>query len=217
MGDADAFEHAFRARHPPLCKFAYRYVRSRDENLTNGAEHMTHRLVTVLIAGAALVFSALAAPGVAQAQGDTLTGRVTDTTGAPLAGARVIIVGTRFGAGSGADGRYVIANVPAGTYRVQARLIGYAVAEVADVVVTEGRTTTAEFRLVPQAIELNPVVAIGYGEQSKATLTGAVSAVSGKELQSVPAVNVSNMITGKLPIHRDELNRNTLLTQNPGY
>ncbi len=178
---------------------------------------MTHRLVAVLVAGAALALSALPAPGVAQVQGDTLTGRVTDTTGAPLAGARVTIVGTRFGAGSDADGRYLIANLPPGTYRVQARLIGYAVAEGANIVVTGGRTATADFRLVPQAIELNPVVTIGYGEPSKATLTGAVSAVSGKELQSVPAVNVSNMITGKLPIHRDELNRNSLLTQNPGY
>ena len=29
-GDATAFERAFRAYHPALCKFAYRYVRSRD-------------------------------------------------------------------------------------------------------------------------------------------------------------------------------------------
>src|SRR5205814_6148197 len=80
-----------------------------------------------------------------------------------------------------------------------ARLIGYAAAEVASVVLTAGQTATADLRLAPQAIELNPVVAIGYGEQSKATLTGAVSAVAGKELQSVPQVNMSNMITGKLP------------------
>ncbi len=133
------------------------------------------------------------------AQGDTLTGRVTDTTGAALAGVRVSVVGTRFGAVTGPDGRYAIADVPPGTYRVQARLIGYAVAEVASLVLTAGQTATADFRLVPQAIELNPVVAVGYGEQRKATLTGSVSAVQGEQIQGVPTVNVSNTLGGQLP------------------
>src|SRR5205814_7701106 len=137
--------------------------------------------------------------GSAAAQGDTLTGRVTDTTGAAPAGVRVSVVGTRFGAVTGPDGRYAIAEVPPGTYRVQARLIGYGVAELASLVLTAGQSATADFRLVPQAIELNPVVTVGYGEQRKATLTGAVSAVQGQELKSVPAVNLSNTIAGKLP------------------
>src|SRR5439155_524527 len=136
--------------------------------------------------------------GSAMAEGDSLTGRVTDTTGAALAGVRVNVVGTRFGAVTGPDGRYVIPDVPPGTYRVQARLIGYGVAE-SNLILVAGQAATADLRLVPQAIELNPVVAVGYGEQTKATLTGAVSAVAGKELQSVPQVNMSNMITGKLP------------------
>src|SRR5439155_16648430 len=56
------------------------------------------------------------------------------------------------------------------------------VAEVASLVLTAGQTATADFRLVPQAIELNPVVAVGYGEQRKATLTGSVSAVQGEQI-----------------------------------
>src|SRR5437899_8558379 len=137
--------------------------------------------------------------GSAVAQGDSLTGRVTDTTGASLAGVRVSVVGTRFGAVTGPGGRYVIAEVPPGTYRVQARLIGYAVAEVASLVLTAGQTATADFRLVPQAIELNPIVAVGYGEQRKATLTGSVSAVSGEQVQGVPTVNLSNTLARPLP------------------
>src|SRR5438034_5886387 len=133
------------------------------------------------------------------AQGDSLRGRVTDTTGAALAGVRVSVVGTRFGAVTGPDGRYAIADVPPGTYRVQARLIGYAAAEVASVVLTAGQTATADLRLAPQAIELNPVVAAGYGEQRKATLTGSVSAVQGEQIQGVPTVNVSNTLGGQLP------------------
>src|SRR2546430_11924590 len=95
--------------------------------------------------------------GSAAAEGDSLMGRVTDTTGAALAGVRVSVVGTRFGVVTGPDGRYVIPDVPPGTYRVQARLIGYGVAEVGSLVLTAGQTATADFRLVPQAIELNPI------------------------------------------------------------
>src|SRR3989440_7122573 len=136
--------------------------------------------------------------GSAAAQGDSLMGRVTDTTGASLAGVRVSVMGTRFGAVTGPDGRYAIPDVPPGTYRVQARLIGYAVAET-NVTLAAGQTATADLRLVPQAIELNPVVAVGYGEQRKATLTGSVSAVQGEQIQGVPAVNVSNTLGGQLP------------------
>src|SRR5437870_3989656 len=174
---------------------------------------MRHRLLTAFASGATLVFAPVAAPGATQgpgadssntlvaaaAPGDSLMGRVTDTTGAALAGVRVSVVGTRFGAVTGPDGRYAIAEVPPGTYRVQARLIGYGVAEVASVVLTAGQTATADFRLVQQAIELNPVVAVGYGEQRKATLTGSVSAVSGEQVQGVPTVNLSNTLGGQLP------------------
>ena len=136
--------------------------------------------------------------GSAVAQGDSLTGRVTDTTGASLAGVRISVVGTRFGAVTGPDGRYAIAAVPPGTYRLQARLIGYGIGET-DVILAAGQTATADLRLVPQAIELNPIVAVGYGEQRKATLTGSVSAVQGEQIQGVPAVNVSNTLGGQLP------------------
>src|SRR5690348_14158697 len=122
---------------------------------------MSRTLLTMLV-GAALGL-AIAGPGAAQAPSDTLRGRVTDTTGTPLMGARVIVVGTSFAATTGAEGRYVIANVPAGTYRVEAHLIGYAPGLVSDVALKDGQHATVDFRLVSQAIELNPVVTIGYG------------------------------------------------------
>jgi TonB-linked SusC/RagA family outer membrane protein len=163
---------------------------------------MIRRLLSVVATVAALVSSPAVALAVQASPSDSssavVQGRVTDTTGAPVAGARVTIPATRFAALTGPDGRYLLGGVPPGTYRLQARLIGYAAAETNTILVA-GQTATADLRLVPQAIELNPVVAIGYGEQTKATLTGAVSAVAGKDLQSVPNVNVSNMITGKLP------------------
>lgn len=46
---------------------------------------------------------------------------------------------------------------------------------------------------------LNEVVVVGYGQAKRITLTGAVSAINGKELQKVPVSSVQNALAGKLP------------------
>src|ERR1051325_11022738 len=57
---------------------------------------------------------ALVSPGRLAAQGE-VTGRVTDkTSGAGLAGAQVSVLGTTIRGLSGQDGRFRLANVPAG-------------------------------------------------------------------------------------------------------
>ncbi|MEJ7684153.1 MAG: TonB-dependent receptor plug domain-containing protein [Segetibacter sp.] len=47
--------------------------------------------------------------------------------------------------------------------------------------------------------QLNEVVVVGYGVTKKATLTGAVSTVKGREVAQSPATNVSNSLVGRLP------------------
>ena len=59
-----------------------------------------------------------------------VAGVVSNTAGAPLPGANVVIVGTSYGAAADADGRYFIVDVPAGKYTVQFQYIGYATTEV---------------------------------------------------------------------------------------
>lgn len=59
----------------------------------------------------------------------------------------------------------------------------------------------ARSAFIPMEVEvkgLEQVVVVGYGEQKKVTLTGAVSSVSGKELMQVPGANVSQSLAGRL-------------------
>src|SRR5437870_11976188 len=77
------------------------------------------------------------------------TGRVAGTvtaqqTGAPLAGASVTLAGGSLGAVTGSDGRYLIAGVPPGTFRVRARLIGYGTVVDTGFVVTATETGTLD-------------------------------------------------------------------------
>jgi len=138
------------------------------------------------------------APAFLSAQG-SITGTVRDSAGGlTLSGVTVTVVGTELRAASDAAGRFAIAKVPAGTQRLHARRLGYTPTDTS-VVVRDGQPTVVDLKLQASAIELNPVVTVGYGEQAKATLTGAVSAVAGQELKTVPAVNLSNTLAGRLP------------------
>ena len=64
----------------------------------------------------------------ARAQGPTgvIRGTVHTDAGAPLAQANVVLDGTRTGAVTGTDGRFVIARVAPGSYTLRAARIGYA-------------------------------------------------------------------------------------------
>lgn len=130
----------------------------------------------------------------------SIAGTVTDSaTGAPVADATVTLVGTALGAKTGADGRYVLTGVPPGTYRVRIRMLGYSAA-TATVTVLEGTQAVADVQLARNAIELNPVVAIGYGTVEKHDLTGAVASVTAEQLETkaAPLVTLSGGLQGKI-------------------
>jgi len=130
----------------------------------------------------------------------TISGVITaQETGAPLPGARVTVAGTGFGADAAADGRYTIAAVPPGTYRLRARLIGHALTEMTDVIVAAGDTAKADFQLTPLAVTLSEVVVVGYGTQARRDVTGSVASVSGEDVHAVPKANAIEAIKGRVP------------------
>jgi TonB-dependent starch-binding outer membrane protein SusC len=129
----------------------------------------------------------------------TIAGLVTaGESGAPLPGTNVTVVGTEHSVTTGADGRYVLTGVSPGTHRVRARLIGYAWGEVG-VTVVAGQAVTADIQLVLQAIQLQEVVTVGYGAQSRRDLTDAVSSATTEALERAPVRSVDQMLQGTAP------------------
>ncbi|HEV8304822.1 MAG TPA: TonB-dependent receptor [Gemmatimonadales bacterium] len=134
-------------------------------------------------------------------QTGSVSGTILDAaTAAPLAGVSVILVGTRLTAETQADGRYTIAEVPPATYRLRARLLGYTPADTS-IAVQDGQATVVNFQLRRGAIELNPVVAIGYAAVEKRDLTGAVSSLTAEQFatKAAPTVTLSSGLQGKAP------------------
>lgn len=122
----------------------------------------------------------------------TVSGVVTGSDdGEPLIGVTVKVKGTQTAAVTDLDGRYTIA-ANNGTHLLFS-YVGYAEREMVV------RGATLDVQLQPDANGLDEVVVVGYGQAKRITLTGAVSAINGKELQKVPVSSVQNTLAGKLP------------------
>jgi TonB-linked SusC/RagA family outer membrane protein len=104
------------------------------------------------------------------AQESSVSGQITDqTTGRPLAGAQVVVSGTSLRAVSGADGRYGIANVPAGSHNLTANLIGYGDVRRDGIRVAPGAPATVNFQMSSQALTLDALVVTGVTDPTSLT------------------------------------------------
>jgi TonB-linked SusC/RagA family outer membrane protein len=128
-----------------------------------------------------------------QAQ-NPVTGRVTDRTGSPLPGVTIVIKGTTIGTITDYDGRYTVQNVPEGSVLIFS-FVGMRTHEF-----IVGDQTNINIQLEEDFIGIEEIVAIGYGTQKKANLTGAVSQVQmDKVLGDRPVTNVSTVLQGSIP------------------
>ena len=129
----------------------------------------------------------------------SIAGTVTAVeNGTPLPRAVVSVIGTHLSTETDANGRYTIANVPVGAQRLRARMLGYAPVDTGTTV-AEGQESVVNFQLKAQAIELEAVVAVGYGEKRREDLTGAVATVGPEVLNGRPITNTVAALQGALP------------------
>ncbi|HEU4990453.1 MAG: SusC/RagA family TonB-linked outer membrane protein [Gemmatimonadota bacterium] len=138
---------------------------------------------------------ATAVPAAAQGTGQ-IRGTVTDSVaGQPLAGAVVSARGHSTLVRD--DGSFVLTGVPAGTVRLRVQRLGYSPAQQT-VTVSAGGTATANFRLIPAAVALQSVVAVGYGTERREQVTSAVSSVNAADFVQAPPRTAASLIQGKV-------------------
>ena len=91
-----------------------------------------------------------------------ISGHVRDaTTGNPIKGANVIVVGTSLAAATNDSGYYVIRNVPVGTYQLTARSIGYNAETVSGIRVPANGVVTRDFKLQSSVSLLEAITVTG--------------------------------------------------------
>jgi TonB-linked SusC/RagA family outer membrane protein len=147
------------------------------------------------------VIAIVATASRAEAQGGTISGRITaTTTSQPLADVRVLVIGSNFSATTAADGRYALRGVPAGAAQLQVLRVGYE-SKKQSVTVTVGGTVTADFALSVAVAQLDEVVTTATGQQRKVELGNAISTLGdvSKRVEETPINTLQDLMTGKSP------------------
>jgi TonB-dependent receptor len=171
------------------------------------------RSLAIITAAAIGVLATSPATALGQGQSGTVAGHVADSAGAPLAADVSVIGNSRFGVNAGADGAYAIAELPAGSYRLQAHFIGFK-PDTFSVAVAAGQTTYHRIVLRPDvntlksvlvtSPRLNETTAGALQEQKDAD--NIVTVMSGDEIRALPNANAAEALA-RLPgvtAERDE-------------
>ena len=121
-----------------------------------------------------------------------VTGRVKDGSGMPLVGASVVVKDTMRGVSAGAEGNYRIFADPDAT--LVFAYIGYADREE-----RIGTRSAIDGVLEEYEAVLEDVVVVGYGTQSRRTVTAAISKFDGHLLEGIPVNSVGDALKGRVP------------------
>ncbi len=141
----------------------------------------------VLATGASTLF--------AQAATGKIEGKVRDQQGAPIANVQVIIIGSKFGAQTNADGYYFINLVPAGNVTLQASFIGYKKTQITDLRVLSGQTITADITMESTPVEVQEITVVAA--QNELVPRDAVTTkqnVQGNYTEKLPVDQINNAL-----------------------
>ena len=120
----------------------------------------------------------------------TVTGQITDETGAAIPGANVLIQGTTVGSVADVEGNY---RISASSDDVLVfSFVGY-LTQTKEV----GNQTTINVTMEPDVQSLEEVVVVGYGTQKKSDVTGALASVSPEDFEAQPITRIDQALEGR--------------------
>ncbi|MDF7814726.1 TonB-dependent receptor [Hymenobacter sp. YC55] len=128
----------------------------------------------------------------AYAQTSTVTGKITDESGAGLPGVTVLVKGTTTGTATDNQGNFSLSVPNAATGVLQVSFVGYRQQEV-----PISSRTAVDIRLAADTKALDEVVVVGYGTQEKRSLTNAVTTVQGEDIAKLTVADVGSALQGK--------------------
>ena len=122
---------------------------------------------------------------------NSVTGRVCDAAGSPLVGATVLVKDSTRGTTTGADGTYSVEAEPGAVLLFS--YIGYTEREE-----PVGSRSVIDVTMQEDQSVLEEVVVVGYGTQTRKTVTSAISKMDGKTLESMPVNLVGDGMKGRI-------------------
>ena len=140
-------------------------------------------LVLLMVAGIPAAF----------AQSRTVSGKITDASGAPIQGANILVKGTNVGTTTNADGEYTI-NVPASGNTLVVSYVGHATQELP----ISGRNNIS-VALIEDTGELERVVVTALGIQKTQKALGfSQTTVGGENFTQAREISTANALAGRV-------------------
>ncbi len=134
-----------------------------------------------------------------------ITGQVFDkNSNEPLPGVNILIEGLPLGASTDIDGYFFILNVPPGTYRVSAQMVGYTTQIIENVRVTADLTTQISFRLSEQIIEGETIVVKAERPIIQRDETAKTAVIGAKSFTELPIKHFDEALTIQAGFTTDE-------------
>jgi TonB-linked SusC/RagA family outer membrane protein len=128
------------------------------------------------------------------AQNITVTGTVKDAAGNPLIGVAIQVEGETIGTVTDLDGRFTLLNIPPNS----TILVTY-VGMQSQRIDLNGRTSLSII-LMEDTVLLEEVVIVGFGQQKKESVVGAIAQTSSEALERTGGVtSLGQALTGNLP------------------
>ncbi|MDR1091496.1 MAG: TonB-dependent receptor [Prevotella sp.] len=138
-----------------------------------------------------ILFSLMFSANTLFAQEMNVTGTVIDNEGLTLPGVSVSIKGTTQGTITDIDGNYELKATKGSTLLFS--YVGYVSQEIKVENLSKINVT-----LLVSTVGLDEVVVVGYGTQSRRTITSAITKVGGETLQNIPISTVGDGLKGKI-------------------
>ncbi len=125
-----------------------------------------------------------------------IAGVITDAdSGEPLPGVNVVIEGSTMGAATDLEGYFVILNVPPGTYKVTASMVGYTTVTQTNVNVRINQTTNLDFELSEETLEVGEAISVTAERPVVERDVAASRAnISAQEIESIPVADINEVI-----------------------
>lgn len=123
-----------------------------------------------------------------------LSGRIADAGAKPVTFAAVMIVGTRLGSNTDAEGRYNIINVPPGVYDLTVNHLAYKQVTLKDVLVTVDNTTWQDVTLESSVQNIGEVVIQAERPLIDVRVTSARATVTAEQIKQLPVQELQEVV-----------------------
>lgn len=125
-------------------------------------------------------------------QQKSVSGKVTDDSGLPLPGVTVVVKGTPQGTVSNVNGEYTLPNIPEDAV-IQFSFVGMISQEI-----VVGNQSTIDITLLPDAIGIGEVVAIGYGTLQRNKVSTSITTLDPEKIKVQVTSSIDNSLEGQV-------------------